>query len=95
MHAGHADAESGVWGWPEGRERDWLEVGKVGKTETSAIVSTIKIRKKIIKYSIGNLINNIVTTMYGARCVLKISREHFVKNVIVQPLCCTPEANAK
>ena len=32
-----------------------------------------------VKYSIGNIVNNIVITMYHARWVLEISRgDHFV-----------------
>ena len=48
-----------------------------------------------INYSTGNIVNSIVITMPDARWVLEISEGHFVKYVIVQPLCCTPESNAK
>lgn len=34
--------------------------------------------------SIGNIINNIVITLYG---------EHFVTSINVESLCCTPEMN--
>ena len=36
-----------------------------------------------VKYSIGNIVNNIVITTYGAKCILEISRGHFVKSMIV------------
>ena len=36
-----------------------------------------------VKYSTGNIINDIVITMYGARWVLELSKDHFVKYKIV------------
>ena len=36
-----------------------------------------------VMYSIGNVVNNIIITMYGASQVLEISRETLVKYVII------------
>ena len=34
---------------------------------------------RVVKYSIRNMVNDIVITVYGARWVLEILGEHFVK----------------
>ena len=36
-----------------------------------------------IKYSIGNIVNNIAISIYSARWVLEISRGFFIKYMIV------------
>ena len=36
-----------------------------------------------VKYSLGKRVNNIVITLCGARRVLEISGDHFVKHMIV------------
>ena len=34
-----------------------------------------------VKYSIGNIVNNIVITMHGVRWVLDLSGYHFVRSI--------------
>ena len=36
-----------------------------------------------IKYSIGNIVDNIVITMYGARQIRKYQGDHYAKYIIV------------
>lgn len=45
------------------------------------------------KRTIGNLVNNIVRTMFGASWVLEMLGDHSVKYVIVRPLGTMPESN--
>ena len=46
-----------------------------------------------VKYSIENIVNNIVITVCGARGVLDLSGEHFISYIKVESLCCTPDTN--
>ena len=48
-----------------------------------------------VKYSIGNIINNIVITMYGARWLLEISRGPLYKLYDCVTTLLTPETNTK
>ena len=38
--------QTAVWGWPEGRGQDCMEVSKGGNIGTAITVSTIKVKKK-------------------------------------------------
>ena len=54
------------------------------------------IRKyRVIMYSIGNVVNNIVITMYGARWVLRLSGGSLHKLHNCLSLCCIPETSIK
>ena len=44
---------------------------------------TVTKQSRDVKYSIGNRVKSIVTTMYGARWLLEISGDHSVKYMIV------------
>lgn len=44
------------------------------------------------KYSIGNVVNNIIITSYGDRCYYLLLMVN-TKYVIVKSFCCTPESN--
>ena len=41
-------------------------------------------------YSTDNIVNNIITTLYGNRCY---HSDHFVMYTIMKSLCCTLKTN--
>ena len=72
------------------------ERGVGGQSEKSEGIKMYKlvVTKSSWGYGIGNIVNNIIITMYSASCLLEILGEnHFVKCMIVYPLSCTPEVN--
>ena len=48
---------------------------------------------KGIKYSIRNIVKNIVMSIYGVRWVKNLSRDHLVSYINVKALCHTSESN--
>lgn len=44
-------------------------------------------------YGIENIVNNIVTSLYGDRWYPDFRGDDFIIHVNVEPLCCTPETN--
>lgn len=45
------------------------------------------------KYELGNIVNNIVITLYGDRYNYIYNGEYFVMHIIVRSLCFTSETN--
>ena len=44
-------------------------------------------------YSMKNIVNNIIITLYGDRWLLYFLRRAFLMHINVESLCCTPETN--